>query len=379
MTRERNVRRIQLAQPDITDAERDAVLAVLKTPTLAMGPQAGAFEAAIARFAGVRHAIAANSGTSALHLIVRALEIGEGDEVITTPFSFVASSNCLLFERARPVFADIEPKTLCLDPARVESGITKKTKAILAVDVFGHPADWPALEAIAKKRHLLLIEDSAESLGSAAGGRRCGSFGEAAVFAFYPNKQITTGEGGVVVTDDDRIASLCRSLASQGRGKGGGWLDHERLGYNYRMDEMSAALGLAQLGRIEEIMAARARVASWYAEALAGVDGVQPPYVAPGAEISWFVYVVRLAERFTREDRNRILEDLEERGIGCRDYFAPIHLQPFYRKLLGTKEGDFPVAESVGSRTIALPFHNRLTQEEVATVVQVLDELTRRR
>ena len=367
--------RIPLAQPDITSAEREAVLAVLRTPNLAMGPQVRAFEQAVAAFARVRDAIAANSGTSALHLVVRSLGIGEGDEVITTPFSFVASSNCLLFERARPVFVDIDPKTLCLDPDRVEGAITKATRAILAVDVFGHPADWDALTEIARRHKLLLIEDSAESLGSTLDGRRCGSFGHAAVFAFYPNKQITTGEGGIVLTNDEKTAKVCWSLVSQGRDESGDWLQHPRLGYNYRMDEMSAALGLAQLRRIEEILAARARVVSWYAEALQKVEGVEPPYVAPRVTMSWFVYVVRLRGRFSQEDRDCILRGLEERGIGCRDYFRPIHLQPFYRDLLGTKEGDFPVTESVAARTIALPFYNQMTENEVQTVMEALRDL----
>jgi len=370
-----HVEMIPLAQPDITDAERDAVLAVLQTPTLTMGPQGKAFEAAMARFAGVRHAIAANSGTSALHLVVRALGIGEGDEAITTPFSFIASSNCILFERARPVFVDIEPRTLCIDPERVERAISPRTKAILAVDVFGHPADWGALTEIARRHELLLVEDSAESLGSTLDGRRCGSFGDAAVFAFYPNKQITTGEGGIVLTNDEKTAKLCWSLVSQGRDESGAWLQHPRLGYNYRMDEMSAALGLAQLSRITEIMAARTRVASWYKEALQMVEGVEPPYVAAGVTMSWFVYVVRLDSRFSALDRARVMKGLQNEGIGCRDYFQPIHLQPFYRELLKTKEGDFPVTESVAQRTIALPFYNQMTENEVQTVVEALRDL----
>ena len=366
---------IPLAQPDITDAERDAVLAVLQTPTLTMGPQGKAFEAAMARFAGVRHAIAANSGTSALHLVVRALGIGEGDEAITTPFSFIASSNCILFERARPVFVDIEPRTLCIDPERVERAISPRTKAILAVDVFGHPADWGALTEIARRHELLLVEDSAESLGSTLDGRRCGSFGDAAVFAFYPNKQITTGEGGIVLTNDEKTAKLCWSLVSQGRDESGAWLQHPRLGYNYRMDEMSAALGLAQLSRITEIMAARTRVASWYREALLKVEGVKVPSVSAGVMMSWFVYVVRLDPRFSASDRARVMKGLQNEGIECRDYFQPIHLQPFYRELLGTKEGDFPVTESIAQRTVALPFYNRLSQDDVQYVAGVLGEL----
>jgi perosamine synthetase len=375
MTEERKPVRIPLAQPDITHAERRAVLDVLKTSTLAMGPQVRAFEEALASFAGVQHAIAANSGTSALHLAVRALGIGAGDEVITTPFSFVASSNCLLFERAKPVFVDIDPENLCLDPCRVEAAITGATKAILAVDVFGHPADWSELTRIARKRGLILIEDSAESLGSKLGERRCGAFGDAAVFAFYPNKQITTGEGGVVLTSNEELAKLCWSLVSQGRDESGAWLLHPRLGYNYRMDEMSAALGLAQLSRITEIMAARTRVASWYKEALQMVEGVEAPYVAAGVTMSWFVYVVRLDSQFSAVDRARVMKGLQDEGIGCRDYFQPIHLQPFYRELLKTKEGDFPVTESVAQRTFALPFFNRMTQNEVQTVVEALREL----
>ena len=369
---------IPLAQPDLTEKEIEAVSSVLRTSTLALGPRGKAFERALADRTGARFAVAANSGTSALHLVVRALGIGPGDEVITTPFSFVASANCILFEKAKPVFADVEPRTLSIDPKKVEAAITRHTRAILAVDVFGHPADWPALEEIARKHHLRLIEDSAESLGSKLDGRPCGSFGDAAIFGFYPNKQITTGEGGAVTTNDAEIARLCRSLANQGRGEDGGWLDHVRLGYNYRLDEMSAALGLAQLERLEEICAARARVAGWYADALRRVEAVEAPYVARNVTMSWFVYVVRLREAFTREDRRRILQGLGAHGIGSRDYFAPIHLQPFYRELLGTKEGDFPIAEAAACRTMALPFYNRLTQEEVSTVVRVLDELTRR-
>ena len=368
---------IPLAKPDITEAEIKAVVGVLKTSCLALGPRLKEFEDAIAEYAGVRYAVAVNSGTSALHLIIRALGIGEGDEVITTPFSFISSSNCILYERARPVFVDIEPKTLNIDPERIEAAITPRTKAILAVDVFGHPAGWARLEEIADKRDLLLIEDSAEALGSEIDGRCCGSFGQAGIFAFYPNKQITTGEGGVILTNDAELANICRSMANQGRGEGGEWLQHVRLGYNYRMDEMSAVLGLVQLSRIEEIVAARARVANWYEEMLNEIEGVAAPYVAPNVRMSWFVYVVRLSEASTRKDRDRILQGLQEKGIGCRNYFAPIHLQPFYRGILGTKEGDFPVTESIAARTIALPFYNRLSKREVEYVLESLVHVLR--
>jgi perosamine synthetase len=320
----------------------------------------------------VKYAVAVNSGTSALHLLIRALDIGPGDEVITTPFSFIASTNCILFERATPVFVDIEPETLCIDPALVERAITSRTKAILAVDVFGHPADLPAIEEIAKRNGLWLIEDSAESLGSTLGGRPCGSFGDAGVFAFYPNKQITTGEGGAVVTDDARIADLCRSMADQGRGAEGAWLHHVRLGYNYRLDEMSAALGLSQLARLEEIVAARVRVAGWYVEALTTIDEIVLPKVADDVGMSWFVFVVRLADRFSRTDRDRVLDKLRDRGIGCRDYFTPIHLQPYIREALGTHDGQFAVTEHVCDRTIALPFYSQMTLQDVHQVSDAL-------
>jgi len=369
-----NERRIPLAHEDIGPAEIEAVTNAI-TSRLALGPEAEEFERAIADYVGVGHAVAVNSGTSALHLILEALGIGEGDEVITTSFSFIASANCILFVRATPVFVDIDPVTLCIDPERIEAAITPRTKAILAVDVFGHPADWPALAAIADRHGLLLIEDSAEALGSELGGRWCGSFGRAGIFGFYPNKQITTGEGGCVVTDDARLASLCRSMANQGRGDGDDWLQHVRLGYNYRMDEMSAALGVAQLARLEEFIRARNRVAGWYAEALNGVDGVTVPTIAPGARSSWFVYVVRLGDRFSSSDRDLILSGLTDAGIGCRNYFAPIHLQPFYRERFGSGEGDLPITEHVGERTIALPFFNRLARDEVDRVAETLRRL----
>jgi perosamine synthetase len=365
---------IPLARPDITDLERRYVMEVLETPHLSLGPKLVEFEKKLAAYAGVKHAVVVNSGTSALHLIVRALGIGEGDEVITTPFSFIASSNCILFERGRPVFVDIEPDTLNIDPALVAGAITPRSKAILAVDVFGHPARWDELAGLAKAHHLRLIEDSAESLGSEFHGRRCGSFGDAAVFAFYPNKQITTGEGGAVLTNDDTIAQLCRSLRNQGRAEGDGWLQHTSLGYNYRLSDINCALGLAQLERIDEIIEARTKVARLYGECLSGLSQVSVPRVAPGVKMSYFVYVIRLSNDYTRRDRDRILRQLQARGIGCSDYFAPIHLQPFYREL-GYREGDFPVTEMVAARTIALPFYNRLSRAEIDFVAKQLKEL----
>jgi perosamine synthetase len=365
---------IPLARPDITDLERRYVLEVLTTPYLSLGPRLVEFEKRLANYAGVKYAVAVNSGTSALHLVVRALEVGEGDEVITTPFSFIASANCILFERARPVFVDIEPFTLNIDPSLVEKAITHRTKAILAVDVFGHPVQWDRLSALAEAYHLRLIEDSAEALGSEYHGQRCGSFGDAAVFGFYPNKQITTGEGGAVLTSDDAIAQLCRSMRNQGRSEGDEWLQHSRLGYNYRLSEINCALGIAQLERIEEMLRARERVARLYNERLEGLTQVRVPRVESGVKMSYFVYVIRLSDDYTREDRDRILRELRTRGIGCSDYFTPIHLQPVYRAL-GYREGDFPVTEAAAGRTIALPFYNSLREEEIGYTVSQLKDL----
>ncbi|MCX6092144.1 MAG: DegT/DnrJ/EryC1/StrS family aminotransferase [Candidatus Bipolaricaulota bacterium] len=362
---------IPLARHDIQPEDIAAVLEVLNSDRLSLGPRTEAFERTLAEAVGVQHAVAVNSGTSALHLLIRAFEMGPGDEIITTPFSFIASTNCILFERATPVFVDIDPETLCIDPSLVERAITPRTKAILAVDVFGHPAQLPALERIAKAHGVRLIEDSAESLGSSLNGQKCGSFGDAAIFGFYPNKQITTGEGGAIVTHDERVAEVCRSMADQGRGQDG-WLHHVRLGYNFRIDEMSAALGLSQLARLPEIVAARARVADAYLGALADVEEIVLPKVAPAVGMSWFVFVVRLTNRFSRADRDRVLRELEHAGIGCRDYFEPIHLQPFIRKALGTGPGRFPVVERAGDRAIALPFYPTMTESDVKRVARAL-------
>ena len=362
---------IPLSRPDISARDIEAVTAVLKTPFLSLGPKVGEFEQAMARYAGVRHAVAVNSGTSALHLIVKSLGLGPGDEVITTPFSFVASANCVLFEGAKPVFVDIDPLTLNLDVSLIESRLSPRTKAILAVDVFGHPAEWDELQALAKRHRLLLIEDSAEAIGAQYKGRQAGSFGQAAVYAFYPNKQITTGEGGVVLTNDEQIAMLCRSFSNQGRGHGGQWLQHERLGYNFRLSDIHCALGISQLSRIEQILIQRQRVADGYRQRLQGVQEVELPYAAPHVKVSWFVYVIRLASHFTQADRDAVMASLKAGGIQCSNYFAPIHLQPFYRAM-GYKAGDHPVAESTAQRTIALPFYNQITDEQLDRVAGAL-------
>ncbi len=366
---------VSLAAPDITEEDVRAVAEVVRSGRLALGPKAREFEERLAAYVGVKHGVAVSSGTAALHLMVRALGIGRGDEVIVPSFTFAATVNVLLYEGARPVFADIDPETYCLDPEDAAARVTPRTKAILAVDVFGHPADWDALAAVASRYGLLLLDDSCEALGAAYKGRKVGSFGNAAAFAFYPNKQITTGEGGMLVTDDDRVAALCRSLRNQGRAETGSWLEHERLGYNYRMDEMSAALGISQLGRLEEFLAKRENVARLYAERLRDCAWVRLPVVKPYARVSWFVYVVLLARDL---DRDAVIRALAEEGIPSRAYFPPVHLQPYVRELLGTREGELPVTEDVARRTLALPFHNNLTPEEVDRVAAALERAVSR-
>ncbi|MGQ9498490.1 MAG: DegT/DnrJ/EryC1/StrS family aminotransferase [Desulfotomaculales bacterium] len=361
--------RVLLARPDVGEAEAEAVAAVVRSGRLSLGPRLREFEERMASFVGCGHAVGVSSGTAALHLVVRALGLAEGDEVITTPFSFIASANCLLFERVRPVFVDIDPRTLNLDPDLVERAVTPRTRAILVVHVFGHPADMNPLLEVASRYGLAVIEDACEAIGARYRGRLAGTFGQAGVFAFYPNKQMTTGEGGMIVTDDPEVAALCRSMRNQGRSEAGGWFDHERLGYNYRMDELSAALGVVQLARLPEMLAKRARIAAMYTERLRGLPEVKTPYVAPEVQMSWFVYVIRVARHVNRD---RVMAYLRDRGIECRPYFAPIHLQPFYRRTFGYKEGDFPVAEDAGRRVIALPFYNSLTEAEIDYVVDIL-------
>lgn len=374
--RAKSVETIPLSSQDITQAEIDAVVAVLRSDRLSIGPRTEAFEAGVAARAGRKYGIAVNSGTSGLHLCVRALGIGAGDEVITTPFTFVATVNCLLFERAKPVFVDIDPDTYNMDPTAVEAAITPETKAILPVEVFGNMAHFDEYERIARDHNLMLLEDCCEALGGVLScnekKRPAGNFGEeGGVFAFYPNKQITTGEGGMIVTDDDRIAELCRSMRNQGRDSAD-WLSHARLGYNYRMNELSAALGEVQMSRLDDILNRRRRAAELYNQALADVDGIHLPPMAQPENASWFVYVIRLDDRFAQADRDAVMEHLRANRIGCNPYFAPIHLQPFVKKLLGTKAGDFPVTERIAARTIALPFFAGLTLEQVEQVSSIL-------
>jgi perosamine synthetase len=362
---------IPLARPNIGSREIDLVTQVLRSDTLAMGPFTQRFEAGIAAMAGRHQGVACSSGTAGLHLGVRALEIGEGDEVITTPFSFVASANCLLYERAIPRFVDIEEDSLGLDPDLIEGVATKRTRAVLPVHVFGRPCRIEAIEALARRRGWVVIEDACEGLGSAVRRRPLGGFGDVAVFAFYPNKQLTTGEGGMVVADDPALAETMRSLRNQGRDADGTWLRHVRLGYNYRLDEMSAALGVAQLERLQELQAGRARVAEAYESALGDRDWLRLPRAGTDETVDWFVYVVRLDPKI---DRDRVIGRLAALGVPSRPYFASIHLQPFYRTAFGFKPGDFPVTERVAASTLALPFSSLLPDDDVQYVAAALVE-----
>ncbi len=377
---------IPLSMPDITDVEIRAVTQTLMSGRLSIGPRVEEFETLIAHRAARVHGIAVNSGTSGLHLALLALGIGPGDEVITPAFSFIASSNCIEYVGAKPVFCDCDPTTLNMRPADVERLITDKTRAIIGVEVFGNPAGMRDLAALAAQYEIPLIEDACEGLGGRIGRDPIGSFGRISVFGFYPNKQITTGEGGVIVTDDDRIAEACRSMRNQGRagaskegGAGlGSWLAHERLGYNFRLSEINAALGVAQMKRLDQLIEERQRVAETYTRRLIGQPDLILPTVARETYMSWFVYVVRLNDRFTADDRDQIIEGLRRHDVGASNYFPPIPLQPFYRRKYGHHPGDFPVAESVSQRTIALPFFTRLTEREIDLVCQTLEVMITR-
>ena len=393
---------IPLSQPDITETEIAAVVEVLRSGRLSIGARQSRFEEVIADRAGRRQGIAVSSGTCGLHLIMLALGIGPGDEVITTPFSFIASSNCILYVGAKPVFVDIDPVSLNMDPDKVEAAITPKTKAILAVDVFGNPMHMDRYEQIARKHEIPLIEDCCEGLGGSYKGRAVGSFGRVGIFGFYPNKQITTGEGGCIVTDDDHLADMCRSLRNQGRSvlttpsdgsgktnnevavtRAGSWLQHERLGFNYRLSEIAAALGIAQMERLDEMLTMRREVAEEYIGRLMDWEDLilpNPPDNNPQAfkTMSWFVFVVRLSDRYGHIERDRIIQGLHRHEVGAANYFPCIHLQPFYREQFGYKKGDFPIAESVSNRTIALPFYNRLDRTSIELVTQTLKVMIQR-
>jgi len=368
-----NQKPINLSSQDITQAEIDAVVEVMRSERLSIGPKLDEFENELAARVGRKFGVGVNSGTSGLHLCVKALGIGPGDEVITTPFSFVATTNCLLFVDAKPVFVDIDPDSYNMDPSAIEAAITPKTKAILPVEVFGNTAHFDTYDQIARKHDLLFIEDCCEALGGSINGKPAGSFGQCGVFAFYPNKQITTGEGGMIVTDSEEIRDMCVSLRNQGRATEA-WLSHARLGYNYRMSEITAAVGLIQTRRLDEILALRRRAAEMYNQALGDIEELHLPPMADPETASWFVYVVRLADRFDQDDRDAIIQQLRAAGIGCSNYFVPIHTQPYVTEALGVGPGDFPLTEQLAARTIALPFFARISDQQVARVKAALVE-----
>jgi perosamine synthetase len=361
---------IQLARPDLGGREEELVLEVLRSGRLSLGPMGQRFERAFADFLGVDEAVAVSSGTAALHLGVRQLGWGEGDEVVTSPFTFVASANSLLYEGAKPVFVDVDPETLDIDPDAAAAAVTDKTRGLLPIDIFGWPAAWPELEAIAEKHGLGILEDSCEALGATdSEGRMVGTRGNFATFAFYANKQMTTGEGGMIVPTDAAAAARLRSERNQGRAVDMGWLDHDRLGFNYRLSDVAAAIGLAQVEKLPRLLEARTAVAAMYGERLAGVPGVAAPMAARGREVrSWFVYVVRLDDAI---DRDAVIGHLREHGIDSKDYLPSIHLFPHIRAL-GYREGQFPVAEAASAHSMALPFFPGMSEAQVERVCAVL-------
>jgi perosamine synthetase len=370
---------IPLARPEIDEREEELVLEVLRSGRLSLGPMGERFERAFADYLGVEDAVAVSSGTAALHLGVRQLGWGPGDEVVTSPFTFVASSNCLLYEGAKPVFVDVDPETLNIDVEAAAAAVTEKTVGLLPIDIFGWPAAWPALEALAQKHGLGVLEDSCQAIGAIdEEGRTVGSRGNFATFAFYANKQMTTGEGGMIVPTDADAAVRLRSERNQGRAVDMGWLDHDRLGFNYRLSDVAAAIGLAQVEKLPRLLDERAAVAARYGERLAEVPGVEAPMAARGREVrSWFVYVVRLADEV---DRDAVILRLRERGIDSKSYLPSIHLFP-HIAALGYREGQFPVAEAASAHSLALPFFPGMSDgqiERVCTELGAAVDATRR-
>jgi len=368
--------RIPLSSPDIDEDDIAAVGGVLRSSRLSLGPTLGEFERAFAEYAGSPHAVAVSSGTAGLHLALLALGIGAGDEVIVPSFTFIAAANAIRYVGATPVFVDIDRLTLNIDTEQVERAVTARTKALMVVHTFGVPADLDALLDIARRHGLKVVEDACEAIGGEYKGRRVGTFGDAGVFGFYPNKQMTTGEGGMVATASEETAAAIRSLRNQGRRAGDDWFEHAEVGYNYRISELQCALGLSQLRRIESFLEMRRAVAAAYQRRLRDYSAlILPPLSLPDRRISWFVYVVRLNQRFDVEQRDSIRKSLIAQGIGCGRYFAPIHLQAAYREFKSAAE--LPVTEEIAARTLALPFFNRLTGAEVEEVCGRLIEAVR--
>jgi perosamine synthetase len=364
---------IPLARPVLGEAEERAIIEVLRSGHLSLGPRVIEFERLFAECVRAPLASAVSSGTAGLHLALRAVGVEEGDEVITSPFSFVASANAALYERARPVFADIDPVTLNLDPAAAQAAVTPRTKAILPVHIFGYPADMPAFERIAVQRDVAIVEDACEALGAVhADGKPVGGRGHPAVFGFYANKQMTTGEGGMITLGEEAMKERIDSERNQGRAPDMGWLDHDRLGFNYRLSDIACALGIAQLGRLQEMLAARARVAGIYREALAGIEGLELPCLDQAGDTrGWFVFVVQLPHDVDRDDTVRALG---ARGVQSKPYLPAIHLMSFYRERFGYLSGEFPVCEDVAARSLALPFFPEMSEGQVARVEEALRE-----
>ena len=361
---------IPLARPVLGEAEEAAVMEVLRSGQLSLGPRVPAFEQAFAARVGAAHACAVSSGTSGLHLALRAAGVSDGDEVVTSPFSFPASANAPLFERARPVFADIDPRTLNLDPQAAAAAVTERTTALLPVHIFGYPADLPAFERMG----LPIVEDACEALGAMhADGTPVGGRGHPSVFGFYANKQLTTGEGGMVTTADAAVKAQIDSERNQGRAANMEWLDFDRLGFNYRLSDIACAIGLVQLGRLDDMLAGRARAAALYREALAGIEGVELPCEdTDGDRRGWFVFVVQLPRGV---DRDATIRALRERGVQSKPYLPAIHLFAYYRERFGHREGEFPVCEDVAARSVALPFFPQLSEGQVSRVVAALREV----
>jgi perosamine synthetase len=363
-------RAIPLSSPYLDERDEELVLEVLRSGRLSLGPAIDRFEELFAERVGAPYAAAVSSGTAGLHLLCHAAGLGPGDEAITSPYSFVASANCAIYEGATPVFADVDPDTMNLDPAAVEAALTPRTKAVIAVDIFGYPCELEPLRELCERHGLALIQDACEALGAEYRGTPVGSHGPSAVFAFYPNKQITTGEGGIVTTHSEEEWTLLKSLRNQGRADGGGWLDHARLGFNYRIDDVRAALGIAQVEKLDTILSLRAAVAARYTELLRDVDGVETPLADDAHHVrSWFVYVVKLAPEL---DRERVIAALERDGIASSRYLPSIHLQSYMRERYGFREGLCPVSEDLSRRTLALPFFTRLEAEDQERVVEAL-------
>lgn len=362
--------KFNLSAPDIGESEKAAVMQVLSSGNLSIGPMVENFELNVAKFCDTKHAIACNSGTSALHLVVKSLGI-DGGEIITTPFSFIASSNCAVFVGAKPRFVDIDPLTWNIDPKNIKSAINSQTKAILPVHIFGITCDMGEVNSIAKEYGLPVIEDSCEALGSKYQGKMAGSLGDAGVFGFYPNKQITTGEGGMIVTDRDDIAKFCRAFRNQGRLSG--WLSHEFIGYNYRMPDINAAIGSKQMERLPIFIKRRDEIVNCYKEHFRDYKDIETQQIPGYCIPSWFAFVIKIHDRFSVDQKFLLIEQLRNAGVGCNNYFASLHLQKCYEHF-GYKRGDFPECERISDRTIALPLHTKMTKDDVEAICLIVKD-----